>query len=231
MTLHSPSLSDVFVFQGGGQYFYWMLGLSEHLSKIYNIKNVVMVGVSAGALCAVFATCAVSPHHVLEATKRMYHKYKPNERWFGVMGIWSTGLEEWLEELLPIDAHELCTDKVHILISRFFHQRMVVSKFTNRKELIECLLSTTHIPLFMNYYPFRVFRGYWCFDGELTINDQREYELFDSTQHRYHYVNYKEDETLHNGFNIQAGNIDFFHDMYQKGCEFAKKKYQTLIMN
>lgn len=219
------SKKEVFVFQGGGQYIYWMLGMVEYIKRWKDMKDIVMIGASSGALCAALVASGSSSDDVLRATQKVYDKHRPTERWFGVFGIWSTMLEEWLDELLPMNAHEICTDKVHVIISRFIGPWMSVSSFESRRDLIECLLTSSHVPLYMNYMPFRKFRGHWCYDGDFSIKKQDDYELFGKFGYKYHHINYYEDENR-KGNPLKTYQLNIFQNMVRRGYEHAQKKYE-----
>lgn len=141
----------------------------------------------------------------------------------GVCGIWSDMVREGLEEVLPMDAHTRCSGKVHIIVSRFRRPPLVVSTFESRQDLIECLMATTHVPFFMNFLLFRVFREWWCYDGGWSLKTNEDYEVLGSG-HAYHHFDYQHDETCtHNS--LRACGTDVFKDMARTGYEFAKKKY------
>lgn len=219
-----------FVFQGGGQYFYWMLGVRDYMDTRLDTRNTLMVGASSGALCAVFAACGLSSSHIIRTCERIYNRHDPTNRLLGVCGIWSEMVKELLEELLPVDAHERCNGKTHIIVSRFLRPKIVVSSFESRLDLIECLLATTHLPLYMNYRPFRTFRGQWCYDGDWACRCNEDYEILDGAQVGaqvvYHHFDYsKDDNCTHNS--MRAHNTGVFSDMVRCGYEHAKRVYET----
>ena len=69
----------------------------------------------------------------------------------GLMGVWGSLIEEWLDEILPEDAAEMATGRITILLTtipKLGKQR--VSRFVDRDDLIRCNISSIHLPLFLD---------------------------------------------------------------------------------
>ena len=151
----SPCI-PVLSFPGGGIYFYWQAGIIEYLrEKNYDLSQVDFVGASAGALTSTLAACNVNFYHATDVAVALCDKYNVWDRPLGLMGIWGNIVEEWLDIILPDNAHELCTDNkvnIYILKVSFNHRpkRVIRSHFNTRKELIQVCLTSVHIPWFMN---------------------------------------------------------------------------------
>jgi hypothetical protein len=96
-------------------------------------------------------------------------KYEVFDRPLGLAGRWGLLVEEWLDLLLPADAHEVCKGNVTVLVTNVgvwpVLKRQYVSDFRDRDDLIQALLASIHIPFFMDTKFSRKFRGVRCVDG------------------------------------------------------------------
>ncbi len=77
---------------------------------------------------------------------------KRKKPWRALPFKWKMLLKEWLEVLLPSNAHELCSGRLHIQCQRVFPrpQMEITSKFSSKPDLIAVLLASCHIPFFMD---------------------------------------------------------------------------------
>jgi len=98
----------------------------------------------------------------------------------GGPGVRGRTVRTWLDVLLPLDAHERCRGKVHVLVTRLKLRGVLssvvkgwptplarerVSDFRDRADLIDALMASVHIPLFMDGKFFAEFRGAKYIDG------------------------------------------------------------------
>jgi predicted acylesterase/phospholipase RssA len=215
---------NVIVFQAGGQYFFWNMGVAEYMRENCDLSDITMVGASAGALVAVLLVCEVPAETTLTCALRLCEEFGVWDRWLRFFGIWGSMVAVWLDRLLPDNVAELCTDKVHIIVSQFLKPKKVVSRFTTKQEVIECLLTSIHIPFFMDCWPFRWFQGWWCYDGCIGNFTNKPYKIFDEKPHHnnnnYHFFYFQDDAgqqysvfhclPFHNKTNI-AGFVDHGH--------------------
>ncbi|XP_077409974.1 patatin-like phospholipase domain-containing protein 4 isoform X2 [Vanacampus margaritifer] len=77
-------------------------------------------------------------------------------------------LREGIEEMLPVDAHILASDHLHVSLT---HSRsgknLIVSRFNSREELIQALLASSFVPVYAGLQPVK-FRGEKWIDGGFT---------------------------------------------------------------
>jgi predicted patatin/cPLA2 family phospholipase len=217
---------DIIVFQGGGQYFFWNMGIVAYLNKHFDMEDIKLVGASAGALTAVLMVCKIDAEKALECALRICDEHKVRERWLMFVGIWGEIVKEWLEELLPENAADLCSDKVYILISSLLGKH-VVSSFRSKQDLIECLLASTHIPFLMDYLPFRWWKGWWCYDGCIGNFTNDPYMIFDKKKHQYHFFHFQHDkEQKYSIFNFFPKNTKDVAKFIEHGFLHAKNQHQ-----
>lgn len=222
-------MKKVVCFHGGAKYFFWNIGAIQYLveHEIFLPCQDLFVGMSAGALCAVLTICQIPPEHILSSVDTICQKYNVFHRPWGLFGIWSSMIEEWLEELLPEDAHELCNYKVHIILSclSLSRPKYTVSTFENRHDLIQCLLATIHIPFFMDYFPFRSYRGHLCFDGAVFLPNE-SYEIFGKEkEYFYYHLHYLQDKNLQSSyrFALQTSSLQELEKLRICGYMYAKQ--------
>lgn len=103
---------------GSGIYFWWQLGAVQYLMQHFDLTKVPMVGASGGALASIIATCGVDPKLVLDTAYKMSLEHNIWERPLGLMGMWATVIEQWLDSLLPDNAADLCRNKVSIVVTQ-----------------------------------------------------------------------------------------------------------------
>ncbi|QDZ24921.1 patatin-like phospholipase [Chloropicon primus] len=169
----SPSPSRPIVsFPGGGIYFWWNAGVLEYLGERYDLKGTNLLGASAGALAIALVACGIDFRHSAKVAYRLAEENKIYERPLALVGVWGRLVREWLEELLPEDAHKLCESRVGICVLEVLPlKRTRVSSFRSRSDLIEALMASVHIPFLLDYKPFSSFRGRLCIDGSALKNN------------------------------------------------------------
>lgn len=125
---------------GGGLFFWWQAGFVQGLrDQQYDLaaRNLHLTGASAGALTATLAACDVDMDRALDLALELCDRREIFERPLGLMGVWGDIVREWMEELMPDDAHEICSGRVHLLLSAVaplgagtpLLQRRVVSEY------------------------------------------------------------------------------------------------------
>ena len=128
-----------------------------------------MAGSSAGSLLAAFHGCDLETEAIITATRRMYYDLRTG----GTTGRLGQVLHRFLEETLPVDAHERCTEKTHVGVTRIFPRPVweheLVSSWSSRDDLVASLLTSCHVPFFLEKYSVgRSFRDGFYTDGGFT---------------------------------------------------------------
>lgn len=108
-----------------------------------------LYGASAGAFAAVCVVCKVDPMTVYEWIMELFKL----SREYSILGIVSpsfdlfTRMRNFVEAILPRDAHRLCRNRVHISLSVLdgfgLPKNWLLTDFTTRKELINVRHSPT----------------------------------------------------------------------------------------
>ncbi|GIL77331.1 hypothetical protein Vretimale_3026 [Volvox reticuliferus] len=163
---------------GAGIFFFWQLGAMKYLAERYDLTRVPMAGASGGALAAVLAACGVPAELVLQRAYELSVKHGIWEKPLGLLGIWGSLIEQWLDDLLPPDAAERCRGKITIIVTTLPNMGQVgISDFTDKYDLINVAMASAHIPMLLDLKFARLCRGKYCVDGsfpDFFYNDNSE---------------------------------------------------------
>ena len=135
------------LFPGGGIFFWWQAGVIAALAERgYDFRNSRSMGASAGALAATLATCGVDMDEAFDRAAAASTDLFDRGPW-ALQGVWGGIIRQWLDDLLPYDAAERCSSRVHILTREApcLHTR-VVSSYADRDDLIHANMASVHIP-------------------------------------------------------------------------------------
>ena len=176
---------DIVAFTGGGLFYWWQAG---YMSAFRLPPNARVVGASAGSLTALMAKCDVDQEEAFRLALDLCDKYEIFSRPLGLAGRWGGLVREWINALLPMDAHERCRGKVHVLITHIaidpfapegspqklswpLLKRVRVTDFRDRADLVDCVMASVHIPWFMDGTIAATFRGQNFVDGSFLQRD------------------------------------------------------------
>ena len=101
---------------------------------------------SAGALASALAACDVDFLAATELAYGLAVKHDLYNRRLGLVGVWGGLVREWLDELLPDNAADVCRGKVFVHtwdVPSF--SRRPYTDFASKQDLIDCLLASVHI--------------------------------------------------------------------------------------
>jgi hypothetical protein len=139
-------------------------------------------GASAGSLIAACVNCGLS----MDTVSNLCEDLMDDCRRHGTRGRLGILLEEFLQTALPEDAHIRCTGQTFVAVSSVESSPrkglgmlgglgnfgtptgQLVSEFSDRDDLIEALMTSCHIPLWMDGRLTSSFRGSMHMDGGVT---------------------------------------------------------------
>jgi len=152
---------------GAGIFVFWQLGALKYISTHFDLSNVTLHGGSAGAVLSTFIASGVDLNHAVRVSYDIGMEARVWDKW-NHFGLFGPLIRQWLEILLPPDAHIRCTNRIRILLTRVpgFRQQYV-SQFASREELIDAVMASVHVPFFLNWKPLKSFRGAYYMDGTL----------------------------------------------------------------
>ncbi|CAD5121096.1 DgyrCDS9636 [Dimorphilus gyrociliatus] len=128
-------------------------------------------GASAGSLvaCALMSGCCLgecTSFTLRAATIARQSSIGPLSPKFNAMRL----LHDGLSEVLPDNAHLICSGKLFISLTRVKDKKnVIISKFYSKDDLIEALICSAFVPFYCGLLP-PYFRGECYVDGGLTVN-------------------------------------------------------------
>jgi hypothetical protein len=126
-----------------------------------------MAGASGGGLAAILATCSVRPTDVISSAYDMSLQHAIWDRPTGLVGMWGSLIEAWLDALLPADAAERCSGQVDVIVTQLPRcNQLAISDFRDKSDLINVAMASAHVPLLLDGKLSRDCRGVACVDGE-----------------------------------------------------------------
>mmetsp|Transcript_19472 Transcript_19472/g.46473 ORF Transcript_19472/g.46473 Transcript_19472/m.46473 type:complete len:340 (+) Transcript_19472:200-1219(+) len=153
-------------FCGGGVYFWWQLGVSKFLREHYDLSKTKMLGASGGAFAATLTACGVSAEMAFASALRQAQERNLLDKPLGMLGVWGQQLRDWLHELLPPEAADLCRERVQLLVTEFpLFKELALGNFKDRWDLIEVNMASAHVPLVLDYRLTALCRGRMVIDG------------------------------------------------------------------
>ena len=158
-----------FGFSAGGLLFPFYIGVCNGLMKAgYMSERTRLAGASAGSLIAACVNSGLSMDVVLSKCQALMEDCRVH----GTRGRLGIVLEKFLQETLPEDAHLRCNGKTHVAVTQTIRfnsvQPVLVSQFEDKNDLIQALMTSCHIPFWLDGRLTNDFRGYPHVDGGLT---------------------------------------------------------------
>lgn len=162
-------------FSGCGFLCIYHAGVSAAIKEYApHLLNNSVSGASAGSI---IAACLVSNVCISQATSLFLdvvtqarsHTFGALNRDFDLMDV----VKKDLQAVLPENAHELCTGKLRISLTRFCDMKnIIISEFKSKDELIQAIICSCFIPFYGGFvYP--KFRGVTYIDGGVTDNQPK----------------------------------------------------------
>ena len=168
---------------GGVLQYWWAAGAVEALRESHDCGALSFAGASAGALAAALAACDVD----MAASARLAYSLAERENFYsrrlGLVGIFGPVVREWLWELLPPDCAAVCSGRVHVATvelptwrrpRRLVPRRTVHCDFSDKADLVDCLLASAHVPYLMDGHARARFRGRPHLDGSALLRGRVE---------------------------------------------------------
>eukprot|EP00892_Ulva_mutabilis_P003701 jgi/Ulvmu1/1702/UM116_0015.1 len=221
---------DLFVsFAGGGIYFFWQLGAVKFLQEKYDLTKVPMAGASSGSLVACLSACGVDPDLIVEEAYQLSIQNDIWNRKFGLLGIWGGLIRNWLDKLLPDNAHELVSHRLHVIIAKAPTLNLFeINQFDSKEDLIEAVMASAHVPFFLDGRPFLKYRGELCWDGSFPDFFYFENSELLQRDGRSLIVDYSMDEELEwtRGDFLKLRDYDEILGLIDKGYKYMLRQHE-----
>ena len=160
------------VISGGGVKLFYFIGMYYFFKKLQDkkiIKFKSYSAISSGSVFIVLMACNINIHLLLKTYKKYIILFHQRHRLcFSKMLL----LKHFLYEILPKDAHILCTNKVYISMTQIdsFPRKVTFNKFKSKKDLIEILLASSSFPFLVNKNIYYKYKNHKYIDGCFTDN-------------------------------------------------------------
>ena len=125
-----------------------------------------VAGASAGSLIAACVKAGMPLDDITAQCLRLMDDCRRN----GSRGRLGPVLEDFLRGHLPSDAHTRCQGRAFVAVTRAlpYIRPKLVSQFADREDLIRALMTSCHIPYWLDGRAFTDFRGELHLDGGVT---------------------------------------------------------------
>jgi hypothetical protein len=156
------------ILSGGGFSGFYYAGTFEiikHLKKANKIKINKIYATSAGVLASISYLCNISPKLWMESYNHAKENYKNN---------FHETIVNTFKMYLPNNAHELCNNKLNIIVSRltvYGFKKEIFNKFNTFDELILIVSASLNVPFLLSthYGGIKIGNNRY-YDGLFTCN-------------------------------------------------------------
>lgn len=149
------------VITGGGNKLSYLLGIKKYIED-NNIYIEKYNGSSIGSIIVALMACGISNNKIID---NYYSSKKSNTK--------MKSLKNFLELVLPQNAHILCSNKISVSTSlkkACSLENKIYNKFESRNDLINILMASSSFPYFINKNIFHSYRNSKYTDGFFTNN-------------------------------------------------------------
>eukprot|EP00215_Chloropicon_roscoffensis_P007030 CAMPEP_0197504318 /NCGR_PEP_ID=MMETSP1312-20131121/3410_1 /TAXON_ID=464262 /ORGANISM="Genus nov. species nov., Strain RCC2335" /LENGTH=374 /DNA_ID=CAMNT_0043051155 /DNA_START=227 /DNA_END=1353 /DNA_ORIENTATION=+ len=158
----SPGLG--FGFSAGGLLFPYFVGNAVALKRLGLVNSeTVFAGSSAGSLISACLVCDLEADELMDNLLRMYRQLREE----GTIGNVRSVVETYAHMVFPEDVHVLASGRLNVSVVQCstrkpFLRSVYVNEFESKDDLVQALLTSSHVPLYMNTRVTSTFRGQTC---------------------------------------------------------------------
>lgn len=214
-----------YVFKGAGGYIAWYIGYAKFLQDNVDLSNASFAGTSAGSIIAVFLASEIPIQDVWN-------------KWFGqILSDLPENFRFPSQEFTPIakrhaktlltdDAFERTKGRIHVSLTNTQFQRDSISHFKTGDDLIECVMTSCHVPWIINGSATVEYGNRRYMDGSVC-NSLGRTELYSPCGEKMEYIRiqtpYKSYEQI--ASLVRFCDMSFHYRNYIDGYTCAQKKY------
>lgn len=144
----------VVMFSGGGFFFWWQAGVfhSLRLKNKQKMDLACFCGCSCGAIMAALACCDVKINKAKATALRIAGEKKIWSSKIRMISHIADSVREFLQELLPANACDLCRNRLKIYVTRVRFTScptlscQEITQFNTKDDIIDACLASIHIP-------------------------------------------------------------------------------------
>lgn len=224
-------------FSGAGLYFWWQLGAAQYLKENCNyLEYPIMAGASAGSITSTLLLSGVELRSVPNVAIKLAMDSGVMKRKTGLAGVLGLLVRQWLEEVIPDDVDMNRFKNLQIALTPMVGSNMtpkLVSNFIDKDDLINAILASCHIPVFLDGKPYTNYRGeqvmdgsFWYFVTKNRINGMPLPKGVPTS--KIFWVDYVDDEdfmqTVSGNF-LEMISPDGLLDMVESGYNYMKREH------
>ena len=157
-TGRASSRAELYHFHGCGAAFPWAMGYACFVrERCGPLDRVEFSGVSSGALAAVALALGLDLMRAVRLAVELQNQLciRPS----GLFGGWADLLVVYYERLLPAGPAVARLSNLHVGLTGLDGRLAYVSEFSGKRDLIEALLASQHLPFFVDLRPWAFYRG------------------------------------------------------------------------
>lgn len=160
------------VISGGGVKLFYFLGIYSMLHTLQNNKIIKIKsysGISSGSVFITLMACKINIPFILKKYKKYISLFQQRNK----LKITKFKLlENFLYEILPEDAHIICSNKVYITTTQVSlpFKKITFNQYNSKKDLIEKLLTSTSFPFLVNENIYHSYDNKKYIDGCFSTN-------------------------------------------------------------
>lgn len=235
-----PTNPKSIYFTGAGVFFFWQVGAAKYLKETCVLKSdMPILGASAGSLTGLLLLAGVDFDKATEialaqsAASGVYNK--PT----GLAGELGPLLQQWLQTVIPEDMAMETLGNLNVAITPAsvvaggVKAPKLVTNFTSKADVIEAVMASCHVPVFLDGRPTTEYRGESCIDGSfwyfVTKNRESGLPLPAGNPADIYWVDYTDDEDFMNS--IEGTNFlsivteQGVREMVQAGYNHLKREH------
>ena len=165
--MNCDNITPLLSFNASGWLYIFQIGVVSMLQEATYLDKARAYGTSAGASAAA-CVCLDFPAE-FAGEEMCQQQCKSHEDFLKMVKLMKDGIER----LTPLDAYEKVNERLSVIcteitsISNFVFNDVEFRNFNSRKELVDILSATAHIPILGGYEPF-IYKGRWLYDGLFT---------------------------------------------------------------
>lgn len=154
-------------------------------------------------------------------------------RKLGLAGVWGAMLRQWLDMVLPKSIPKENMSNLYIALTPTLKPSKLITGIEERSDLIDAIMASCHVPVFLDGRPFTEYKGEQVLDGSfwyfVTKNRYSGLPLLNNANpEQIFWVDYVDDEDF---VQSVSGNFlalitpDDMYNMIEAGYNYMKREH------
>jgi hypothetical protein len=218
-----------YVFKGAGGHIAWYLGYAKYLQDHTDLSNATFAGTSAGGIIATFLAAGIPIYDVWRQWfSRTIRDLPPGFRFPNKE--FAPIAKKHARSLLSPEAFDRIKGRLHISLTDIHLERTSVSEFNSIDDLIECVMTSCHVPWIIDCNATNKYRDKRYMDGSIaiTLNGLNYSETYTPCGDKINHVHIKTPYRWYEQLAslVRFDNMGFHFQNYIDGYKYAKEQAQ-----